>query len=217
MRTQSVSARYDVVPYVVPFLCFAVFIYAGNLLGIPKGLNYLLQTIATGSLLYIFRNQYRDEIQVKADLFSVAAGVLVFLVWVLSENLYPQIGASAFNPFELGEGYAPYFHMAVRLAGAAVVVPLMEELFWRSFATRFLIDTNFKSIRLGEFSWFSFIAVSVAFGFEHHRWLPGIFAGLVYTGLLYRSKNLFSPILSHAVTNFLLGVYVIKTGLWTMW
>ena len=107
--------------------------------------------------------------------------------------------------------------LAFRLAGAAIVIPLAEELFWRSFALRFLEKSAFKSIPLGQFSWFSFILVSLAFGLEHHRWLPGIIAGLAYAGLLYRTKNLFSPILSHAVTNLLLGVYVLSTGRWEFW
>jgi len=85
------------------------------------------------------------------------------------------------------------------------------ELFWRSFVLRFAIRSDFKSAPLGQFSWFSFIFVSLLFGFEHDRWLVGIFAGMVYAGVLYRSKNLFDPILSHTITNFLLGFYVIST------
>ena len=45
----------------------------------------------------------------------------------------------------------------------------------------------------------------------------GILAGLIYALLLYRSKNLFSPILSHAVTNLLLGIYVLITRQWSFW
>ena len=63
----------------------------------------------------------------------------------------------------------------------------------------------------------SFIVTAVAFGFEHHHWLPGIMAGVIYASLLYRTKNLFSPILSHMVTNLLLGVYVLMTEKWSFW
>jgi hypothetical protein len=90
----------------------------------------------------------------------------------------------------------------------------MEELFWRSFALRFVIDSKIRSVQLGTFTWFSFILVSLAFGFEHHRWLPGILAGMAYAALLYRTRNLFSPILAHAVTNFLLSIYVFGTAQW---
>jgi CAAX prenyl protease-like protein len=103
------------------------------------------------------------------------------------------------------------------LIGATLIIPVVEELFWRSFALRFLIKPDFKSVTLGQFTWFSFLVVSIAFGFEHHRWLPGIVAGMVYAGVLYRSRNLFSPIQAHATTNFLLGIYVIATKQWHFW
>ena len=94
---------------------------------------------------------------------------------------------------------------------------VLEELFWRSFAMRLLIDTDFKRVPLGQFAWFSFLAVAVAFGLAHHRWLPGIVAGLVYALVLYHRRNLFDCILSHATTNLLLGIYVLATGRWGFW
>jgi CAAX prenyl protease-like protein len=161
--------------------------------------------------------EYREEIRFAFDWTAMIAGVVVFLIWVLPEGLYTQIGNSEFNPYDLAKGGRVYILMSFRLFGATFVIPLVEELFWRSFALRFLIKSEFKSLPLGRFSWFSFVVVSVAFGFEHHRWLVGIIAGVVYAAVLYRTKNLFSPFLAHAVTNFLLGVYVIATGKWYFW
>ncbi len=82
---------------------------------------------------------------------------------------------------------------------------------------RFAIKSDFKSIPLGQFSWFSFIFIAFLFGFEHYRWLPGIIAGMVYAGVLYRRKDLFESILSHATTNLLLGIYVLATHHWSFW
>jgi hypothetical protein len=110
-----------------------------------------------------------------------------------------------------------YTLIAFRLGGAALVVPVMEELFWRSFALRFLISSDFRSVPLGKFSWYSFIVVSILFGLEHHEWLSGMLAGMIYALVLYRTRNLFDPILAHAVTNLLLGVYVLTTGSWSFW
>ena len=136
---------------------------------------------------------------------------------MLPEGLYPQLGHSEFNPFEKGTGFPTYLAIIFRLAGASVVVPVMEELFWRSFALRFVIHSDFKSIPLGRFSWLSFILISLLFGFEHHRWLVGILAGMAYAAILYRRKNLFDPILSHGITNLLLGIYVLSTKQWSFW
>jgi hypothetical protein len=62
------------------------------------------------------------------------------------------------------------------------------------------------------------ILISVAlFGFEHNLWLAGIVAGVAYTLLYMWHRNLWSPVLAHAVTNGLLGVWVMATGSWTFW
>jgi CAAX prenyl protease-like protein len=209
--------RNPFVPYVLPFAIFALMTYAAHFSTLSKGLVYPATTALVGLSLLYFRDAYREEIRFSLDWFALLAGVFVFLIWVLPDGLYSQIGQTQFNPYEYADGQGVYVVIAFRMIGAVLVVPLMEELFWRSFALRFMIRSDFKSLPLGQFSWFSLIIVSLAFGFEHHHWLPGILAGLVYAGVLYRSKNLFSPILSHAITNLLLGIYVLSTEEWGFW
>jgi len=204
-------------PYLLPFAVFTVITYLGPLLGMSAVYAYPLKTVLVAACLIHFKKDYRREIRIEFKPEAVLSGALVFALWVLSENLYPHNGVSVFSSWGHTGGAAAAVLISFRLAGAVLVVPLMEELFWRSFALRFLISTDFRSVPLESFTWFSFIAVSLAFGFEHHRWLPGILAGLIYALLLYRSKNLFSPILSHAVTNLLLGIYVLITRQWSFW
>jgi hypothetical protein len=148
---------------------------------------------------------------------AVGAGVLVVVIWVGLEGTYPQPGSSDFNPGGLGTGRDVCRLMAVRLMGAVIVLPLMEELFWRSFAQRVLISENYLCVPLGSVTPPFISIVSIAFGFEHHRWLPGILAGLIYAGVLARTRNLFIPTLSHSITNLAPGLYVIKTAQWTYW
>ena len=205
------------IPYVAPFALFAVCIYLGPLFNIPQVILYPIKTALVAGTLIYFWNVYEQEIKFSFSWLAVLSGVIVFFIWVLPEGLYPQIGHSEFNPYKRASGYGVYFVITFKLIGATLVVPLMEEIFWRSFALRFAIKSDFKSVPLGRFSWFSFIFISILFGFEHHRWLVGIFAGMIYSGLLYRSKNLFDPILSHAITNLLLGIYVVSTHHWSFW
>ncbi len=204
-------------PYVLPFALFGIITVAGPMLEVSAGITYPLKTLLVGAALYLYRDAWWSEIRVTFDWLAVISGVLVFFIWVIPEGFYPQIESSRFNPYELAGGVWVPLLICVRMVGAALVVPLMEELFWRSFALRYLIKDDFKSLPLGAFSWFSFIVVSIAFGLEHHRWLVGIVAGVIYAGVLYRSRNLFTPILSHAITNFLLGVYVLYTHQWSFW
>ncbi len=204
-------------PHIAPFILLILFIYSGPLLNISKAVVYPLQTIVIAANLIYYWKVYKSEIRLSLDWTAIIAGVAVFLIWVLPEGTYPQIGHSEFNPHNLASGETIYVLSAFRFFGATCIIPLVEELFWRSFALRFLIKSEFKSVPLGHFNLFSFVIVSLAFGFAHHRWLPGIIAGMIYAWTLYRSKNLFSPILAHAVTNFLLGVYVMATGKWYFW
>jgi hypothetical protein len=217
-QKQDASLWREVIPYVLPFVLFALLTYLGPALDLSPLVIYPIKTALVGALLAVFWKKYRKEIVFTLDGYALLGGVLVFAVWVGLEGMYPQLGGAkeGFDPTSLSVGSFAFF-VSVRMLGAALVVPLMEELFWRSFAMRFLIETRFTSIPLGMFSAFSFGAVALAFGFEHARWLPGIIAGLVYAGLLCRTRNLFSPILSHAVTNALLGIYVLATGSWAYW
>jgi CAAX prenyl protease-like protein len=93
----------------------------------------------------------------------------------------------------------------------------MEELFWRSWLLRYIISQDFKSVEIGRFTLPSFLIGTVMFGLEHNLWLAGIMAGALYSLLLYRTKSLAQCIVAHAVTNLLLGIYVLQTGKWYFW
>ena len=206
-------------PYVLPFAAFALLTMLAPWFGKYKEFAYPLKTILTAGLLVLLLPRiYTREIRLSLDWLAIIAGIFVFLVWVVLEGWYVQLGtSSAFDPYEISHSLSPQAVIFFRLAGTALIVPIVEELFWRSFALRFLIQSEFDRVPLGTFTWFSFIVVSVAFGLEHHRWLPGIIAGMVYALLLYQRKNLFSPILSHFVTNLILGIYVVYTSKWSFW
>lgn len=204
-------------PHVLPFAVFALFTIAASLLPLPKGLIYPAKTVLTGLCLVWAWKGFKEEIRFRFSGTAVLAGILVFVLWIALDPLYPHLGGSTFNPHEEASGPWIYLLIAFRLMGATLVVPVMEEVFWRSFGLRFIIHSDFQAVPLGRFSWYSFLGITLLFGFEHHRWLAGILAGAVYAGLLYRSKNLSDPILSHAVTNLLLGIYVLSTQSWSFW
>ena len=150
-------------------------------------------------------------------LLAVGVGVAMYLVWISVTWPWATQGQpTAYNPFLAGTGTGPTL-AAIRLLGAAVVVPIMEELFWRSFLLRYLVSPCFDAVPLGTFTLFSFIATIVLFGLEHHLWLAGMLAGLAYTLLLYRTRQLWPSIIAHGVTNLALGIHVLVTGEWILW
>lgn len=204
-------------PYVLPFAVFGIITYAGPLSGLSPAVVYPAKTLVTGALLLLLLPRYRGEIRVRFQAIDILAGILVFAVWILLDPYYPQASAPGFNPYDHASGTSLAVLIGFRLAGAVLVVPVMEELFWRSFAMRYLITTKFTDIPLGTFTRFSFGITALAFGIEHHQWLAGIIAGIVYGFVLVRSKNLFSPIFAHGITNLMLGAYVLRTESWLFW
>jgi len=104
-----------------------------------------------------------------------------------------------------------------RLAGAALAVPVMEELFWRSFAMRWFQDHDFLKVAPARVGLKALGISAVLFALEHHLWFAGLLAGLAYGWLYIRTGNLWVPILSHAVTNGVLGAWILYTQSWEFW
>ncbi|UUZ55518.1 CAAX prenyl protease-related protein [Massilia sp. H-1] len=101
---------------------------------------------------------------------SVLAGVLVFLLWISLTVGWMQIGTpTGFDPRTAYQ--ADWLLVAVRIIGAALVVPVMEELFWRSFLLRWLENPDFLSVEPARVGLRSVVITAVLFGFEHNLWL----------------------------------------------
>lgn len=210
-------------PYVAPFAFFMLFTGIGQYLPSTAHIIYEIKTITVGFLLFLFRDAYRHDLAGRFDLYtlteSVAAGLIVLAVWILSDDFLPTLGTpSGFNPGSFGLPAGQEIVAAgFRIFGAAAVVPVMEELFWRSFLMRYLIDADFEAVPLGAFSWFSFLVVMIFFGLEHFRVVQGLVAGAVYGLLVIRQKDLKGAMVAHGVTNLGLGIYVLTTGNWSFW
>ncbi len=124
-----------------------------------------------------------------------------------------------FVPSEVyGSGWEYWVFLVVRIGGASTTVPIVEELFWRAFVLRALIDWDrFDEVPLGKFTLFSFIACSLASAAEHPQWEVGILCWFVYNGLFYWTRSLLCLIVTHGITNFVLYVYVVKYQDWVFW
>jgi CAAX prenyl protease-like protein len=212
---------------VLPFAAYMAFIFIADMLerqGVSTDtlrLLYPVKILVVVALLYHYRHSYTELWQVRLGarpaVVAVAGGVLVLFLWINLNANWMSVGqAAGYAPHD-AQGQLIWWMTAVRLAGAALVVPVMEELFWRSFLLRWLEDPDFEAVRPAHVRIRGFVASVILFGVEHNLWLAGMVAGAVY-GLLYmRSNTLWSPILAHSVTNGLLGVWVIYTGNWGYW
>jgi uncharacterized protein len=211
---------------ILPFLTYLFFIFAEDMLrrlgwsGAELRWLYPLKTAAVVLMLALFWRHY-TELRVPrpsapALALAVVAGVLVLVLWINLDADWMTIGtASGFDPRTGGR--IDWALVAVRIAGAALVVPLMEELFWRSFLMRWIEAADFETVDPSQLRLKSFLVTVLLFGFEHNLWFAGIVAGATYSGLYMRNRTLWSPILAHAVTNGLLGIWVVATANWSYW
>ena len=152
---------------------------------------------------------------------AVVVGALVFAMWVGLDGHYPKLGRAGvpWNPRAqfAGNPAMAWFFIAVRLAGSTLVVPPLEEMFYRSFVYRYIIKTDFESVPLGRFQLLAFVAASVLFGVEHSEWLAGILCGFAFQGLVCWKGRLGDAMTAHALTNLLLGLWVVWKGAWNFW
>lgn len=211
-------------PYVAPFVLFLLLTEPGRFFPGAIPYLYIAKTFLVGTLIWFWRHSYAADfsggLTVSELLTSIGCGLLVLVLWIVPEGFFFQLEQKTiFDPQGLGESQAAVIGwISIRLLGAALVVPIMEELFWRSFMMRYLIEPDdFRSVPMGAFTWLSFAGVAILFGLEHHRIVAGIVAGLLYGLLLIRQKNLKGVIRAHMVTNLGLGVYVVATGSWWFW
>ena len=145
----------------------------------------------------------------------------VFVLWIAPQQFF---GADArvigFNPHVFENGSTLYWGtVLLRFVRLVVVAPLVEEIFWRGFLLRYLISEKFTTITIGTFSWVSFLVVTLLFGVSHSRadWIAALLCGALYNLVAYRSRSLASCVGAHAVTNFLLGLWIMRTGQWGFW
>jgi CAAX prenyl protease-like protein len=135
------------------------------------------QTILCGALLLWFHRCYEFH-GLKNLAFTLLIGFGVFAIWIAPQQFFTfpprNVG---FDPGLLSSNTAKYWlSVAFRFLRLVVVVPVMEEIFWRAFLLRFLIDEQFERVPFGGFSWLSFGVVTVAFTFSHSQpdWLRGL-------------------------------------------
>jgi hypothetical protein len=131
----------------------------------------------------------------------------------------PATPPAPWNPNEqFGAGSAlAWLMVGTRIIGSTLVVPPLEEVFYRSFLYRYIAKPDFLSVPLNQFAWMPFLATAAVFGFSHNEWLAGILCGAAYQWLVIRKNRLGDAMTAHAITNFLLGLWVIWRGAWHFW
>jgi len=215
---------------VIPFATFIAFIILESLTGEwlrSYGLDtrwlYVARAITVGLLLLLLWRHY-TELQERVGLtgknivIASVTGIVVFVLWINLDFSWATLGQpAAFDPVASSQGGLDWTLVFFRLLGLAIIVPVMEELFWRSYLLRRVTQHDFLALDPRAAGIFSIIICSVLFASEHHQWFAGLLAGLAYTLVYMHGRNLWLPIISHAVTNAALGCWILITQQWQFW
>ncbi|MBC8104938.1 MAG: CAAX prenyl protease-related protein [Cytophagales bacterium] len=215
----------DWLPYVMPMALFLLLTAAEGKAPEEWYVSlYALKAIAVTAALLFFGKAWRKEIKPEWRVLPAAllVGLAVFAEWVLLDRWipYPHLGErTAYNPLvAIADPALRYGFFALRFYGLVLMVPLMEEVFWRSFLLRFVTDLDdFKRVPLGSYSAVAFLVVAGMFAASHSEWLVAFVCAAAYAFLLRTTRSLFACIIAHAVTNLALGIYIVTTGDWKYW
>src|SRR5436190_905173 len=229
----AAPAPRDDLAYMLPMAAFLAFIWVGTLGPDAPGGNgkvlypwaYAARAVVVGVMLYLFRHTY-TKIRWNHWWLGLIVGVVGFFQWVPMQ-LWLQRNFAFFKPDEKAFNPETFFttpallyaFIAIRFIGAVIVVPIMEELFWRDFAWRSIVAPNdFKLARVGEWDPKAFVIVPLIFCVVHGNWwLTAIVWALLIGWLLVYTKSLGACIIAHATTNLLLGGYVLYSKQWSLW
>ena len=213
--------------WILPFLAYVGLMGAEHALGVPVEIGYAARLAIVALVLVIFSRPLL-RVRPSRPLTSVLIGFAVFVIWVGPDVVfgpgYRQL--PLFNNAIVGRGGAPlsealrqsFWFLFLRAAGSVIIVPIVEELFWRGWLMRWIINTDFQKVPLGEYAASAFWIVAVLFASEHGPyWEVGLAAGIVYNWWLIRTRNLADCMLAHAVTNGVLAAWVVGRGQWQYW
>ena len=208
----------------------------------PEQWIYPLQTVVAGGLLIFFWRNY--ELKWSRSVFlGVIMGVIGIGFWILPTQIYTWMDLKeepsgylkylgvmprndGFNPQDLadefgGSMWVYWGALLMRFFRAVVVVALIEEIFWRGFLMRFLLDPDrdYWKVPFGKASVKSYFIVTGAFMIAHAPvdYLGAFIFGSLMYWLAVRTKSLLACVVMHGTANLLMGWYALafsKYGLW---
>ncbi len=124
---------------------------------------------------------------------------------------------AAYNPFEqlAGNPLAIAGFLAVRFLGLVAVVALIEEFFLRGFVMRMIVDADWWKVPFGRVTVAAAVAGTLVPMLMHPAELlaAAVWFSMV-TWLMVTTRNIWDCVAAHAVTNLLLGLYVVIWGQW---
>src|ERR1700722_19220956 len=206
---------------VAPFIIFLVLTFCqGKSETAPAYWFYFAKTLVGVWLIYEMW-PHVSEMRWAISREAIVIGIAIFAIWVGLDPYYPHFfkTGSTGNPANVfGQNSSlAWFFIIVHIIGMTVVVPPLEEVFYRSFLYRYIASQNFIAVPMNRFLPLPFFATAAVFGISHNEWLAGILCGAAYQWLVIRKIRLGDAMTAHAITNLLLGIYIVWKPAWNFW
>ena len=209
-------------PFVAPFALFMGLLYLRQNFPQHSWWLYGVCSLLVLGLLLWLRPRYRgqDPAPPRAR-DSVLLGLGAIVLWIALDPWMPRTAARD-NTFPFATafeiGFVPgILSIAFRIFGAVLVVPIVEELFWRGFLMRTIIKPEFEEVPLGTFQPLSFYITTVAFALVHVEFGSATLFALIAGWWFCKTKSLRAVIILHAAANLGLALYVLLTKNWFLW
>lgn len=206
---------------VAPFFVFVALTACQGKIGPASSYWFYLAKTVVGAWLIFEMRPLVSEMRWAVSWEAIVVGILIFAIWVGLDPYYPNFfkAGSTGNPAETFGPHSalPQFFNIVHIVGMTLVVPPLEEVFYRSFVYRYVASPNFMAVPFNRFLPLPFFVTIAFFGLSHSEWLAGILCGAAYQWLVIRKNRLGDAMTAHAITNFLLGVWIVWRGAWHFW
>ena len=196
-----------------------------------------LQILLAVCLLVYFRKVYLAAFPFKISPWSFVVGAIGVVLWVvladlgIERSIASQLGLAesiarpGFNPGSINDSLARVLFLVTRFTVLVGVVPIVEELFLRGWVVKWIQEPNFglstepmDPISLKTLGTTALYSASI-YGVLTHP-LEAI-AAFVWFGMVTllakRTGSVWDCIVAHAVTNGLLGAYVLWSKEWHLW
>lgn len=223
----ALTARYPVLQWVGPFAVFMALLVAAPYLPFGQPWESIVRVAVIIAALVYFSAPLIRTFRIEHAAGSVALGIAVCALWVAPDLLFPgwrghwlfQNGitgtiTTSIDPKDLTDPLV----LTLRIVRATLLVPILEELFWRGWLPRWIVNPDWQKVPLGTYTTMAFVASAALFALEHGPyWEVGLLCGLIYNWWFWKTKSLGDIVLVHAVTNGALSAFVFATGKYEYW
>ena len=219
--------RYPILPWVAPFAVFMLLLATAPYVPLAQPWESIVRVSVICAVIVLFSGSIVRTLRVQHWVGSVALGLAVCALWIAPDHLVPgwrshwmfqnSITGTLTNSITAADLANPLV-VTLRIMRATILVPILEELFWRGWLPRWIVNPDWKTVPLARYTTFAFIASAVLFAAEHGPyWEVGLACGLMYNWWFWRTKSLGDVVLVHAVTNGALAAFVFATGKYEYW